>query len=45
MILDKEQRTAKYSEADFLSHAGIRTLIDSRHAIAHNKVILIDGKW
>ena len=42
VILDKDQRTAKYSEADFLSHAGIKTLIDSRHAIAHNKVIIID---
>jgi len=42
VILDKEQRTAKDSEADFLADAGIKTLIDSRHAIAHNKVIIID---
>ena len=42
-ILDRSQRTEKYSEADFLAHAGIRTLIDAKHAIAHNKVIIIDG--
>jgi phosphatidylserine/phosphatidylglycerophosphate/cardiolipin synthase-like enzyme len=44
VVLDKSQRTEKYSSADFLAHAGIRTLIDSAHAIAHNKVIVIDGE-
>ena len=44
VILDKEQRIAKHSETEFLFHAGIKTLIDSHHAIAHNKVILIDGQ-
>lgn len=43
VILDKAQRTDKYSEADFLAHAGIRTLIDAKHAIAHNKVMILDG--
>lgn len=43
IILDKSQRTEKYSAADFLSHAGIETLIDAQHAIAHNKVMIIDG--
>jgi phosphatidylserine/phosphatidylglycerophosphate/cardiolipin synthase-like enzyme len=42
VILDKEQRTAKYSEADFLTHQGVPTFIDDRHAIAHNKVMIID---
>ena len=42
-ILDKSQRTEKYSEADFLKNAGIPTLIDARHAIAHNKIMVIDG--
>ncbi len=41
-ILDKGQRTAKYSSADFLAHSGIETYIDSAHAIAHNKIIVID---
>lgn len=43
VILDKSNRTERYSAADFLSHAGIPTLIDSVHAIAHNKVMVIDG--
>ena len=44
VILDRSQRTAKHSSADFMAHAGIRTLIDARHAIAHNKVMVIDGE-
>ena len=43
VILDKGQKTAKYSSADFVSRAGITTLIDGKHAIAHNKVMVIDG--
>jgi phosphatidylserine/phosphatidylglycerophosphate/cardiolipin synthase-like enzyme len=43
VILDQSQRTEKYSEADFLKHSGIPTVIDAQHAIAHNKVIIIDG--
>ena len=42
VILDKSQRTEKYSSADCLAHAGIETLIDDQHAIAHNKVMIID---
>lgn len=41
-ILDKSQRAEKYTEADFLARAGISTLIDAKHAIAHNKVIIVD---
>ena len=44
VILDKSQVTQKYSSADFLSHAGIPTWIDSAHSIAHNKVMIVDGK-
>ena len=43
VILDKSQRTEKYSEADFLDHEGVTTLIDAEHAIAHNKIMIIDG--
>jgi phosphatidylserine/phosphatidylglycerophosphate/cardiolipin synthase-like enzyme len=43
VILDKSQRTEKYSEADFLVNVGIPTRIDAQHAIAHNKIIVIDG--
>ena len=41
-ILDKSQKTQKYSSASFLANSGIPTYIDDRHAIAHNKIILID---
>ena len=44
VILDKSQRTANYSSADFVAHGGIPTLIDAKHAIAHNKVIIVDGQ-
>ncbi len=44
VILDKGQVTAKYSSADFVAHAGIPTYIDAEHAIAHNKIILIDNE-
>jgi phosphatidylserine/phosphatidylglycerophosphate/cardiolipin synthase-like enzyme len=43
-ILDKSQRTEKYSSATFLKNAGIPTFIDDKHAIAHNKVMVINGK-
>lgn len=42
-ILDKSQRTANYSSATFLANSGIPTFIDAAHAIAHNKLIIIDG--
>jgi phosphatidylserine/phosphatidylglycerophosphate/cardiolipin synthase-like enzyme len=44
VILDKSQRTEKYSSADFIAHAGIPTFIDAKHAIAHNKIMIIDGE-
>ena len=42
VILDKSQESEKYSEADFLTHAGVPTTIDAAHAIAHNKVMIVD---
>ncbi len=44
VILDESQRSEKYSSADFLLHAGIATAIDNRHAIAHNKVMIVDQR-
>jgi phosphatidylserine/phosphatidylglycerophosphate/cardiolipin synthase-like enzyme len=44
VILDKSQRTEKYSSADFLANQGVPTLIDANHAISHNKVMIIDGE-
>jgi len=44
VILDKGQQTAKYSSATFLRNASVPTWIDSKHAIAHNKIMMIDGQ-
>jgi phosphatidylserine/phosphatidylglycerophosphate/cardiolipin synthase-like enzyme len=43
VILDKSQRTERYSGMTYLVHAGIPTWIDPVHPIAHNKVMVIDG--
>lgn len=43
VILDDSQESEKYSSADFLVHAGIPVLVDAKHAIAHNKVMILDG--
>lgn len=43
VILDKSQRSEKYSSADFLHNAGVATFIDAKHAIAHSKVMVLDG--
>ena len=43
VLLDKSQRTQRSSAADFTSQSGVETLIDDRHAIAHNKIMIIDG--
>lgn len=44
VILDRSQKSEKYSSADFVAHAGIETKIDDKHAIAHNKIMLIDSE-
>jgi phosphatidylserine/phosphatidylglycerophosphate/cardiolipin synthase-like enzyme len=41
-ILDKSNVTGNYSSATFLLNNGIPTYIDYKHAIAHNKIIIID---
>lgn len=44
VILDKSQRSERYSSMDFLVHAGVPVWIDAAHPIAHNKVMLVDGE-
>jgi phosphatidylserine/phosphatidylglycerophosphate/cardiolipin synthase-like enzyme len=44
VILDQSQRNEKYSSADFLANQGVPTMIDANHAIAHNKIMIIDGE-
>ena len=43
VILDKSQRSERYSSARFLVNAGIPVWIDDKVAIAHNKVMVIDS--
>lgn len=43
IILDKSQETERYSGATYLVDHQIPTLIDAKHGIAHNKVMVIDG--
>lgn len=44
IILDRSQKTAKYSALSFFIKLGIPTFIDDKHAIAHNKIIIIDSE-
>jgi phosphatidylserine/phosphatidylglycerophosphate/cardiolipin synthase-like enzyme len=41
-LLDKSNRTNRYSAGTFLNNQGARVLIDDKHAIAHNKIMIID---
>lgn len=42
VVLDKSQRSDRYTSATFVANAGIPTFIDAKHTIAHNKDIIID---
>ena len=42
VILDKSQKSEKYSALTFLRNEGVETWIDYRPAIAHSKVMIID---
>ncbi|MGV8056731.1 MAG: phospholipase D family protein [Smithellaceae bacterium] len=42
VILDKSQKKERYSSVTFLTNNHIPTYIDSKHAIAHNKIMIID---
>ncbi len=42
-VLDKSQRSERYSAATFLANQGIGVRIDEKHAIQHNKYLVIDG--
>lgn len=43
VVVDKSQKGEKYTSATFIANAGIPVRIDFKHAIAHNKVIIVDG--
>lgn len=44
VVVDKSQKSEKYTSAAFLANNGIPVRVDSMHAIAHNKVLIIDQK-
>jgi len=44
VILDRSQPTAVGGQAGRVASAGVVVKIDAAHAIAHNKVIVIDGR-
>lgn len=44
VILDKSQSRGQGASGSTLRDAGVKVYIDAAHAIAHNKVLLIDGQ-
>ena len=44
LILDHSNETEPYSDLHFFLEQKLTPLIDAHHAIAHNKVIIIDGR-
>ena len=43
VIVDKSQKTERYTSATFLANMGVPTRIDSQHKIMHNKFVIVDG--
>ncbi len=43
VVVDESQKSEKYTSATFLANSGIPVRIDSKHAITHNTVIIVDG--
>jgi phosphatidylserine/phosphatidylglycerophosphate/cardiolipin synthase-like enzyme len=44
IVLDRSQETETYSDLALLHEQGLAPVVDAQHAIAHNKIILIDRK-
>lgn len=44
VIVDKSQVSERYTSATFLKHAGIPVVVDTKPAIAHNKVMVFDDQ-
>jgi phosphatidylserine/phosphatidylglycerophosphate/cardiolipin synthase-like enzyme len=45
VILDKKDNLSDhFSAADFVANSGILVLLDGKHAIAHNKIMVIDSE-
>jgi phosphatidylserine/phosphatidylglycerophosphate/cardiolipin synthase-like enzyme len=44
VLLDRSNEQEEYSDLHLFLEHGMTALVDAHHAIAHNKVVLIDGK-
>jgi phosphatidylserine/phosphatidylglycerophosphate/cardiolipin synthase-like enzyme len=44
VILDQSNVEGQYSKLSLLLAGKVTTLIDAKHAIAHDKVIIVDGR-
>jgi phosphatidylserine/phosphatidylglycerophosphate/cardiolipin synthase-like enzyme len=44
IVLDHSNEKEEYTDLHFFLGQGLTPLIDSHHAIAHNKVIIVDGR-
>ena len=44
MLLDKSNEQEQYSDLSLFVEKGLSPLVDARHAIAHNKVMVIDRR-
>jgi phosphatidylserine/phosphatidylglycerophosphate/cardiolipin synthase-like enzyme len=44
IVLDHSNESESYSDLHFFKEQGLTPFIDPHHAIAHNKVIIIDGR-
>lgn len=44
VVMDKSQKSERYTSATFLANMRIPVRIDSRYAIMHNKFMVIDGE-
>ena len=44
VIVDKSIDDGNYSSADYFANNGIECFVDAQHEVAHNKILLIDGK-
>ena len=44
VVVDKSQKTERYTSATFLANMGIPTRADSQHKIMHDKFMVVDGE-
>jgi phosphatidylserine/phosphatidylglycerophosphate/cardiolipin synthase-like enzyme len=44
IVLDRSQETEAYSDLAFFQEQGLAPYVDAQHAIAHNKIMLVDKK-